>query len=203
MTAFVSIIMPTYNRADTVMRSVKSVMAQSFEDWELIIVDDGSTDATLDVLANVDPRIRVIPKAHEGVAATRNRGLRPRGPRRSHRLPRLRRRVARLSPRARDGLLRRASGGHLYSSEFWEDFGRGLILRHFWAEIAEWYPATAAKIGARGLAGPPPRGDGYLRVYESRAEIGEWGRDLVERSWGIEVSSTIEAASFRAGVGAG
>jgi glycosyltransferase involved in cell wall biosynthesis len=53
--ALVSVIVPTYNRADTVMRAIASVQAQSFQDWELIVVDDGSTDDTSSVIAGLDP----------------------------------------------------------------------------------------------------------------------------------------------------
>ena len=43
----VSIILPSYNRADTIERAIASVQAQTFADWELIVVDDGSTDETV------------------------------------------------------------------------------------------------------------------------------------------------------------
>lgn len=61
----VSATMPTYNRAGTLAASIDSVMGQTFPDWELIVVDDGSTDDTATVLRGVvDPRIRVIRLPH-------------------------------------------------------------------------------------------------------------------------------------------
>jgi glycosyltransferase involved in cell wall biosynthesis len=59
----VSIIIPTYNRKDLLERAIKSVLTQTFLNWELIIVDDGSTDGTRDLVENfqrVDPRIKYI-----------------------------------------------------------------------------------------------------------------------------------------------
>ena len=73
----VSVVIPTYNRARLLPRAVGSVLAQTFEDWELIIVDDGSDDDTPDVIAGFeDARIRCI--RHErnlGVSAARNTGI--------------------------------------------------------------------------------------------------------------------------------
>jgi glycosyltransferase involved in cell wall biosynthesis len=73
----VSIIMATYNRASTLRRAVESVLGQTYSDWELIIIDDGSTDGTPDVLAGMtDPRIRVYRHSpNRGVAASRNVGF--------------------------------------------------------------------------------------------------------------------------------
>jgi len=74
----VSIIMPLYNAAEYVLRSVASVFAQSVKDFELIIVDDGSTDTGADLLREAygsDPRRRIITQANSGVSAARNRGL--------------------------------------------------------------------------------------------------------------------------------
>lgn len=74
----VSVIMPVRNRAGLVSAAVESVRRQTLQSWELIVVDDGSTDATpevLDALAAEDPRIRVVRQAWGGVCAARNAGL--------------------------------------------------------------------------------------------------------------------------------
>jgi hypothetical protein len=64
----VAAIMPTYNHAAFVGEAIDSVLAQTFEDWELIVVDDGSTDETLDVVRrHKDPRIRVLAREHGGL----------------------------------------------------------------------------------------------------------------------------------------
>ncbi|HKE32113.1 MAG TPA: glycosyltransferase, partial [Candidatus Angelobacter sp.] len=57
MPTTVSIILPTYNRADTIVRAIESVQAQTFQDWELIVVDDGSTDGTAELIENLEPRM--------------------------------------------------------------------------------------------------------------------------------------------------
>lgn len=75
----VSVIITTYNRADLVGRAIESVQRQSHADLEIIIVDDGSTDGTREVLrgyAERDPRIRIVALAENlGVNAAKNRGL--------------------------------------------------------------------------------------------------------------------------------
>ena len=73
----ISIVLPTYNRARTLARAVNSVLQQSFEDFELIIVDDGSSDHTDEVLSIwADSRIRVIClDSNQGAAVARNRGI--------------------------------------------------------------------------------------------------------------------------------
>ncbi len=73
----VSIILPTYNRADVLPRAIDSVLAQSFTDYELIIIDDGSEDATECVVKQYsDPRIRFLPATQNlGDAGARNRGI--------------------------------------------------------------------------------------------------------------------------------
>lgn len=75
----VSIIMPAWNRADTISKAIRSIQRQTLSNWELIVVDDGSTDSTREVvklIASVDKRIQIIPAAHGGVSAARNIGLR-------------------------------------------------------------------------------------------------------------------------------
>jgi glycosyltransferase involved in cell wall biosynthesis len=72
----VSVIVPTYNRARLVERAVRSALAQTLASLEVIVVDDGSTDNTLEVLGVIaDPRLRVIEGDHAGAPAARNRGL--------------------------------------------------------------------------------------------------------------------------------
>jgi len=74
----VSIVLPTWNRAELVVRAVDSVLAQGYPRWELLIVDDGGTDASRDRLAarSSDRRVRYVWQPHAGVAAARNHGLR-------------------------------------------------------------------------------------------------------------------------------
>lgn len=75
----VSIIVPAYNAERWLPAAVRSVLAQTEQDWELVLVDDGSTDATpglCDGYAASDPRIRVEHTLNAGVSAARNHGLR-------------------------------------------------------------------------------------------------------------------------------
>lgn len=73
----VSIVLSTYNRLPLLHRAVDSVIAQTFRDWELIVVDDGSTDGTREYLEAIeDPRVRPIRLEHGGVTSARNAGLR-------------------------------------------------------------------------------------------------------------------------------
>ena len=73
-----SIITPTFNRAHLLKRTIKSVLCQTFTDFELIIVDDGSTDSTWEFLNQLDDkRIRIIKhELNKGVSAAKNTGLR-------------------------------------------------------------------------------------------------------------------------------
>ena len=72
----VSVVIPTYNRAGTIARAVESVLQQTYGDLEVIVVDDGSTDATPEVLGHFGNRIRVIRQANAGPSAARNHGIR-------------------------------------------------------------------------------------------------------------------------------
>lgn len=74
--AQISIIMPLYNKENLVLSSIASVQAQTFSDWELVVVDDGSSDAGPEQVAALDDaRIRQIRQANGGVSAARNRGI--------------------------------------------------------------------------------------------------------------------------------
>jgi glycosyltransferase involved in cell wall biosynthesis len=73
----ISICIISYNRANLLMRSIKSALAQSYEKFEVVVVDDGSTDNTEEVIKSFNsPKIRYIRKEHSGIAATRNHALR-------------------------------------------------------------------------------------------------------------------------------
>ncbi len=71
----VSVIIPTYNRAQLVVRAIKSVLAQLRADDEVLIIDDGSTDDTSAVVAQFGAVVRYIKTANAGAGAARNRGL--------------------------------------------------------------------------------------------------------------------------------
>jgi glycosyltransferase involved in cell wall biosynthesis len=76
VTPLVSVILPCHNAAATLEAAVSSVVAQSFRDWELIIFDDGSTDASPEVaerLATEDARIRVVASEHGGIVVALQR----------------------------------------------------------------------------------------------------------------------------------
>jgi hypothetical protein len=73
--AAVSVVIPTYQRRRFVMRAVQSVLAQTMQDFEVIVVDDGSSDGTAEALAEVDPRVRHIWQSNRGVSAARNTGI--------------------------------------------------------------------------------------------------------------------------------
>ena len=76
MTALVSIIMPVYNGEPFLADAIQSVVEQTYPEWELIVVDDGSTDATAQIVAAVDDaRITYIRQPNQGQAAALNRGL--------------------------------------------------------------------------------------------------------------------------------
>jgi glycosyltransferase involved in cell wall biosynthesis len=72
----VSVILPVYNRQDSVARAIQSVLAQTGAAVDLIVVDDGSTDGTREVLAEFGSRITVIEQPHAGPYVARNHALR-------------------------------------------------------------------------------------------------------------------------------
>lgn len=71
----VSIIIPTYNRAHFIKQAVESALIQTYQDFELIVVDDGSTDDTKQVLADYAGRLQYIYQPNQGRSAARNRGI--------------------------------------------------------------------------------------------------------------------------------
>ena len=179
--ALVSVIVPTYNRADTIKRAIRSVQAQTFTDWELIVVDDGSTDNTVALIEGCDPRLKLIRQENQGTAGARNAGLHASSG--SY--------IAFLDsddewlPHHLElcvGFLEALPGEQFVTNELWEDLGRGRIVKHYRMEIGDGYPRIARKIGSRLLDLPPGEQDDYLRVYQSRQPVGEWGRAIVDRA---------------------
>jgi glycosyltransferase involved in cell wall biosynthesis len=76
MTPLVSVVVPTYQRAHTLRASIESLLAQQGTDYEVVVVDDGSTDDSQAVLGRLrDRRLRVLRVQHGGVAAARNAGI--------------------------------------------------------------------------------------------------------------------------------
>jgi glycosyltransferase involved in cell wall biosynthesis len=71
----VSIVIPTYNRSTVVRRAIDSVFAQTFQDFEVVVVDDGSTDDTRGALVGYPDRLRYIAQKNQGPAAARNHGM--------------------------------------------------------------------------------------------------------------------------------
>jgi len=74
----ISILMPCFNVADTLDEALDSLAAQTFRDYELVVVDDGSTDGTREILqrrTRADGRIRLIVQPHQGIVAALNNGL--------------------------------------------------------------------------------------------------------------------------------
>jgi len=177
----VSIVMPTFNRADTIGRAIASVLAQTHEDWDLIVVDDGSTDDTAARIQGMDARIRILRQDNQGVTAARNTGLAAvRGDL-----------VAFLDSddewlphhlALAVAFFAACPDQQLLTSEFWEDFGKGDPVKHYRPEVGEFAPAVARRIGSTAFDSRPPHGDPYLWFYEGRTPVGAWAGPVLEKT---------------------
>jgi glycosyltransferase involved in cell wall biosynthesis len=179
--ALVSIVLPSYNRSDAIGRAVRSVIAQSHTEWELHVVDDGSSDDSLERLAGFDPRIVLHRQEHRGVAHARNLGLRAcRGEY-----------VAFLdsddewTPHHLElsvAFFCEFPQEHIISGEGWVDHGRAGYEKHFRVSMGEWFVELARQIGATSLDLPRGETDDYLRFYESRTQAGPWALRVLEKT---------------------
>jgi glycosyltransferase involved in cell wall biosynthesis len=72
-----TVVIPLFNKEQYIQTTITSVLQQSYSDFELLVVDDGSTDGSAEIVHNIsDPRLKYIKKEHSGAAATRNFGIR-------------------------------------------------------------------------------------------------------------------------------
>jgi len=70
-----SVVIPTYNRVDTLRQTLAAVSAQDRSDYDILVIDDGSTDATAETVAQEFPGVRLLRQPNRGPAAARNRGI--------------------------------------------------------------------------------------------------------------------------------
>jgi len=74
--SLITVIIPVYNGEKTIRETIESVLNQTYSNFELLVINDESTDSTLDLLASIqDPRLKVFSYINAGVSASRNRGL--------------------------------------------------------------------------------------------------------------------------------
>lgn len=77
MEPLVSVVIPLYNKEAYIENTINSILAQTLSDFEIIVVNDGSTDRSLEIVKSInDSRIRIITQTNHGLSATRNRGIR-------------------------------------------------------------------------------------------------------------------------------
>ena len=72
----VSVVIPAYNAARFIGRTLQSALAQTYDDYEIFVVDDGSRDATAAVVGQFAPRVTLLQQRNAGVSAARNAALR-------------------------------------------------------------------------------------------------------------------------------
>lgn len=169
----VSIVLPTYNRADILPRALGSIAAQRYKDWELIIVDDGSTDETESVVRNSEVPHKYIQVENGGVSAARNIGIQS-----SEGTY-----VAFLDSDDEwdpgylsvcADFLDKNPEEQIVATELLQDFGGGRQTSHPYLRVKEWYPELAATIGSHALDLSANETDPYMRFFTNRVNVTDW-----------------------------
>ena len=179
--SLVSVIVPTYNRRETIRAAIASVQRQTFADWELIVVDDGSTDDTAALIEGSDPRLVLIRQKNQGVNAARNAAmLRARG-----------QYIAFLDsddewlPHHLElsvAFFRAHPGEDFLSGEFCEDGSPTGTVPFLHTALTQWYPPLAEATGSSLLKLPRGETDPYLKAFARSEPIGAWGQDILART---------------------
>jgi len=163
------------------MRAINSVVEQTYVDWELIVIDDGSTDSTSSLNLDIDPRIRVIHQDNKGVSGARNSGLK--ASRGSY--------IAFLDSddewlphflKLSVGFLKAFPTEQYVTVEFFLGSSDIRGIRH---AISHTYLQEARRIGSHALDLPVGESDDYMRVYEARQQLGKWAERCLT---GVDVS---------------
>lgn len=177
----VSVVIATYNRADAIQRAIRSVQNQTFQDWELIVVDDGSTDATVSLIKDMEPRMTLIQQKNRGFVEARNTALRATTGTY----------VAFLDDddewypyhlELAVAFLDSHPDAAFVNFELREDFGHGRFLIHYQVEVEERYPHMADTIDSRSFDLPAGETDPYRRIYSAKKPIGAWGKPILDRA---------------------
>lgn len=72
----ISVIIPLFNKALTIKRTIETVLSQTYRDYEIVVVDDGSTDGSFEIVRDLNiPGLRLIRQVNSGVSAARNKGI--------------------------------------------------------------------------------------------------------------------------------
>ncbi|HTP39507.1 MAG TPA: glycosyltransferase family 2 protein [Steroidobacteraceae bacterium] len=183
----VSIVLPTYNRRRTLLRAVHSVIAQTFQDWELIVVDDGSTDGSADLLDGLDPRVQCLRRANAGAAAARNAGLAVAAGRYLSFLDSDDEWLPHFLALTVGFLERHPDQGYV-STESFDMKPDGRCVRQDVDALDGHYVWLARRLQSHDLDLPEGSTDPYLRVYQRCQPLGEWAHahapeQLREEPW--------------------
>ncbi len=176
----VSVIIPTYNRKDIILKSINSVLNQTFTDYELIIVDDGSTDNTLELINNIDPRIKIITQKNSGVSAARNSGVRASQCKYIAFLDSDDEWVP-LYLESCISFLENHPDDSVVHTEFIWKLKKDYFEIHPYIDIPRIYIPLARKVGSNLLDLQHGETDHYLRIYKEKIPVGKWAESFLNK----------------------